>query len=137
MKSILVTIFLLFALISCNYRANMSNQVGDTVHHNKPVSQATIILNNKIIGLLKAGNTRAATRLIDSLIIKNDKDGSLFYIKGFIYSYNEHFEDAILCDKRAEVLGFNKKLCLDDIAHSEQLLHIQTHFRKKDNVSTL
>jgi hypothetical protein len=115
----------------------MSNQVGDTVHHNKPVSQATIILNNKIIDLLKAGNTRAATRLIDSLIIKNDKDGSLFYIKGFIYSYNEHFEDAILCDQRAEILGFNKRLCLRNISFCKECLRIQSHFNKKNNVSAL
>ncbi|WP_179413133.1 tetratricopeptide repeat protein [Mucilaginibacter sp. E4BP6] len=138
MKPIFVTLFLLHALIGCNYPAKISNQVSDTTsNNNKPMSKAASALDDKVIKLLNAGNTQAATKLIDSSIIKNDKDGSLFYIKGFIYSYNKHFEEAILCDQRAEVLGFNKRLCLRNISFCKECLRIQSHFNKKNNVSAL
>lgn len=124
-------ICLLIAAFGCNYSARRSSEAKDTLIHHYSIPQAEINFNKKILDLLKVDSTaNNATKLIDSLLLVNPNNGFLFFQKGFLNEYNMHFNEAILCYKKAKDLGYDKKFYEDKISFCEKLLNDQLRFKK-------
>ena len=115
-------IALLIIMFGCNHHPTIPARVTDTIGSTKPDTAAVMTLNKKITTLLNAHKTVAAEKLVDSAILKNGKNGSLFYQKGFIYEYNKQFAKAIVCYQKAEKLGFDEKTCKEEISFCKQMM---------------
>jgi len=103
-KSVILFTASLIILFGCNHHPTAPPKV-DTIGTLKPDTTAVMTLNKKITTLLNAHKTAAAEKVVDSAILKNGSDASLFYQKGFIYEYNKQFTKAITCYQKAEKLG--------------------------------
>jgi len=119
-------IALLVTLFGCNHHPTTPPKV-DTIGSLKPDTTAVMTLNKKITTLLNAHKTAAAEKVVDSAILKNGSDASLFYQKGFIYEYNNKFTKAITCYQKAEKLGFDKKTCEEEISFCKQMMSGKSH----------
>jgi len=125
-KSVILFTASLIILFGCNHHPTAPPKV-DTIGILKPDTTAVMTLNKKITTLLNAHKTAAAEKVIDSAILKNGSNGSLFYQKGFIYEYNKQFTKAITCYQKAEKLGFDKKTCDEEISFCKQMKNGSSH----------
>ena len=125
-KSVILFTASLIILFGCNHHPTAPPKV-DTIGTLKPDTTAVMTLNKKITTLLNAHKTAAAEKVIDSAILKNGSNGSLFYQKGFIYEYNKQFTKAITCYQKAEKLGFDKKTCDEEISFCKQMKNGLSH----------
>ena len=125
-KSVILFTASLIILFGCNHHPTAPPKV-DTIGTLKADTTAVMTLNKKITTLLNAHKTAAAEKVIDSAILKNGSNGSLFYQKGFIYEYNKQFTKAITCYQKAEKLGFDKKTCEEEISFCKQMKNGSSH----------
>ena len=124
MKVNRILLYSLIVLFGCNHKGvKISNHLDDTIETVDEFPKTAKSLDKQIADLLEHRNPKVAILLIDSLIAKNPKDGSLFYEKGSINAYNMRFEDAIIYFKIAKKLGFSKKLCDQQISFCEKLIY--------------
>lgn len=84
--------------------------------------------DSTIFKLIEKRKFADATKILDSLIEKDDRNGMAFFYKGLIEKDLENFRESIPYFQRACELNYQKDICLDMIKFSTKMDSIKQSY---------